>query len=98
MKRCAVKQVQTLDQGSVLVAKQMNADEGSAFPGHTASKESVLTATEGRCVVKFVDSERVLEVGEAIVIPADVWHQVVADPAFKAAHVMPKGIEFTFTE
>lgn len=97
MNTAARRRVTPLEEGSLLVAKRMEGAEGISFPGHTASVESVLVVTEGRCVVKFRDADRVLSAGDTFLVPPDEWHQVVADPDFRAVHVMPKEIRFEFS-
>ncbi|WP_312714914.1 cupin domain-containing protein [Corynebacterium flavescens] len=68
------------------------------WPRHRASVESVLVVTEGRCIFKFPDADHGVSAGDSLVIPADVWHKIVADPAFTAVHIMPKEIRFTFSQ
>lgn len=85
-----------LEEGEVFDTKQMVADSGVSMPRHRASIESALIVTEGRCTVRFDDRDRTLSVGDSLILPADVWHAVVADPEFTAIHIMPKGIRFTF--
>lgn len=87
----------TLAEGSTFAAKRMQASEGTSFPRHKASLESVLVVTAGRCLVRYADRAETLEVGDIAVIPADDWHQVEADPDFVATHVMPREIRFTFS-
>lgn len=93
-----MKKVTPLKNGADFVTKRMEADSGEAFPEHTASVESVLVVTRGRCVVKFPDADHALEAGDSFVVPADVWHQVVADPDFSAVHIMPHQIRFEFAD
>ncbi len=85
-----------LEQGELFDTKQMAADSGASMPRHRASIESALIVTEGQCIVRFDDGDRRLSVGDSLILPADVWHAVVADPEFTAIHIMPKGIRFTF--
>lgn len=93
-----MKKVTPLNSGSVYTTKRMEGASGQPFPGHTASVESVLVVTHGRCILKFRDKDHWVEAGESFVVPADQWHQVVADPEFKAVHVMPHEIQFHFAE
>lgn len=93
-----MRRVTTLANGAALVAKRMTGSSGTAFPEHTASLESALVVTDGQCVIRFPDDDHQLGAGDSHVIPADEWHQVVADPQFTAVHVMPKDIRFTFAE
>ena len=79
------------------MSKQMQAASGTALPKHRASDESVLVVTEGQCVVALEGTEHILKRGDSFVVPADVWHQITADPHFTAVHVMPKEIRFEFT-
>lgn len=89
-------QVTPLEQGGQLETRQMAASAGISWPRHRASTESVLVVTQGSLIVKFPDTERAAGTGDSVVIPPDVWHEVVADPEFTAIHVMPKDIRFTF--
>ena len=93
-----MRKVTTLADGAELVAKRMEGASGTAFPAHTASLESVLVVTGGRCIISFSGTDHHLVAGDSFVVPADEWHQVVADPEFAAVHVMPKDIRFTFAE
>src|SRR5690625_4383302 len=88
-------QVTPLEEGKGFETKQMEATEGVQWPRHKASEESVLVVTAGTLIVEFPESQPILTAGESIVIPADVWHEIVPHPAFKAIHIMPKGIRFT---
>jgi len=90
-------QVTPLEEGTVLETRRMEATEGVQWPRHKASKESVLVVTEGTLTVEYEDSHPVRTAGETIVIPAEVWHEIVPSPAFKAIHIMPKDIRFTFS-
>lgn len=90
-------QVTELEAGALFDTKQMEATEGVKWPRHRASTESVLVVTEGQLIVEFPDRQPILTAGESIVIPADENHEIVPDPAFKAIHIMPKDIRFTFT-
>ena len=89
-------QVTQLDQGEVFETKRMEAAEGVQWPRHKASHESVLVVTEGTLKVAYSDAQSVVRTGESIVIAADTWHEIVPDPTFRAIHIMPKGIRFTF--
>lgn len=93
-----MKKVTPLKSGDDFVTKQMEGSSGAAFPRHTASVESVLVVTQGRCLLKFTDADHPVEAGESFVVPADQWHQVVSDPAFTAVHVMPHEIDFEFAD
>lgn len=86
-----------LNEGITLSAKQMQASNNQSFPRHRASAESVLVVTAGRCTVRFDVESQNIGLGEALIIPADEWHQVEADPDFTAVHIMPKDIRFTFS-
>ena len=90
-------QVTPLEEGTVFDTKRMEATEGVQWPRHKASEESVLVVTEGTLIVEFPDSQPVLQAGESIVIPADIWHEIVPNPTFTAIHIMPKDIRFTFS-
>lgn len=90
-------QVTPLEEGTVFETRQMEATKGVQWPRHKASEESVLVVIEGSLVVEYADSQPALSAGDTIVIPPDVWHEIVPKPAFKAIHIMPKGIRFTFS-
>lgn len=89
--------VTPLQEGSQFDTKQMEATAGISWPRHRASTESVLVVTEGRCTVEILGMSRSLGEGDSVVIPADEWHEITADPEFTAVHIMPKGIRFTFS-
>ena len=91
-----MKKVTPLNEGGLFTVKRMEGSDGEAFPRHTASIESVLVVTDGQCVIEFPDESHTLTAGDTFVVPPDEWHQVVADPAFRAAHVMPREIRFDF--
>lgn len=86
-----------LEEGALFDTKRMAATDGASMPRHRASAESALIVTEGQCVIRFDDEDRVLGVGDSVILPAETWHEVVADPEFTAVHIMPKGIRFTFS-
>lgn len=85
-----------LNEGSELVAKKMVGTEGTPFPQHTASHESVLIMVQGTCTITFPDAVHDLKTGDTFIVPADEVHQVVGTPDFAAVHVMPKTIRFNF--
>lgn len=87
-----------LEKGDVLVTKRMEGNEGAAFPKHTASLESALVVIEGTCTITFGDVVHTLRAGDTFVVPADEVHQVAAVPDFKAIHIMPIAIRFTFKQ
>lgn len=87
-----------LEEGRLFVTKRMEATAGISWPRHRASVESVLVVTEGRCIVHFPDTDHGISAGNSLVIPAEVWHEIMADPEFKAVHIMPKEIRFTFSQ
>ena len=89
--------VTPLDEGTLFVTKQMEADSGRVLPGHIASTESVIVVIDGACVLKLGDTEHVLRQGHSFIIPGDVWHQITAHPEFAAIHIMPREIQFRFT-
>lgn len=88
--------VTPLEEGVLFSTKQMAADAGRILPRHRASVESVLVVIDGECVMAIAGTERVLSLGDSIVIPAGEWHRIRANPEFRAVHVMPRGIEFEF--
>ncbi|MGC0273687.1 cupin domain-containing protein [Pseudactinotalea sp. Z1739] len=93
-----MRRLTPLDEGSVMAAKRMEGTSGTAFPGHTATDESVLVVTEGRCTIEFAETRHDLAPGDAFVVPSGEWHKVTGGPDFKAVHVMPKAIRFDFFE
>lgn len=93
-----MKKVTPLQEGALLSAKRMEGTSETPFPGHTASIESVLVVTEGRCIIEFADARHELQAGDAFLVPPDQWHRVTGDPDFKAVHVMPTDIRFDFFE
>lgn len=92
-----MKKTVSLEEGSVLVTKRMIGTEGTAFPKHTASRESALVILEGSCSITFSNAVHELRSGDTFVVPADEVHQVVGTPDFTAVHVMPKDIHFNFS-
>lgn len=89
--------VTPLEEGTLFITKRMEATEGISWSPHRASVESVLVVTEGRCIFKFSAADHTVSAGGSFVIPAGVWHEIVADPAFTAVHIMPREIRFTFS-
>ena len=85
-----------LREGAVLVTKQMEGTDGTAFPPHTASLESALVILDGSCPITFPAGTHELRAGDTFVVPADEVHHVVGTPDFTAVHVMPKDIRFDF--
>lgn len=92
-----MKRTVDLAHGSTLMTKRMEGTDGTAFPSHTASLESVLVMLSGSCTVTFPDSTQELQPGDSLIIPADEVHQVVGNPDFSAVHIMPRDIRFRFT-
>lgn len=92
-----IYRVRPLEEGALFVTKQMEATSGRLLPRHRASVESVLVVVEGGCIISLPEIDRALEAGDSWVLPADTWHQIRANPAFKAIHVMPKEIRFDFS-
>lgn len=90
--------VTPLQEGLLFVTKRMEATSGTSMPRHRSSIESVLVVTHGQCIIRFDDESHALAEGESFVVPAQAWHQVVANPDFKAVHVMPKEIRFEFSK
>ena len=85
-----------LRDGAVLMTKRMEGTEGTEFPRHTASLESVLVMLEGSCTITFPDAAHELHPGDTFIVPADEVHHVVGTPDFKAIHIMPRNIRFDF--
>lgn len=92
-----MKKTTPLSEGEVLVTKEMRGTDGTEFPRHTASLESVLVMLEGSATITFGDTVHELRAGDTFVVPADEVHQVVGTPDFTAVHIMPKDIRFAFT-
>lgn len=91
-----MKKTTSLEQGAALMTKRMEGTDGTEFPSHTASRESVLILLDGACTVAFPDRSHELRPGDSLVVPADEVHQVVGTPDFVAVHVMPVDIRFDF--
>lgn len=91
-----MKKAVSLGEGQEVVTKMMIGTEGTAFPAHTASHESVLVVVEGTCTITFPDAVHALRTGDTFIVPADEVHHVVGQPDFKAVHIMPKDIHFDF--
>lgn len=91
-----MKKTSSLETGAVFVTKQMEATDGTEFPKHTASLESVLVLLEGSYTIVFADAAHELRPGDTFIVPASEVHQVVGTPHFKAIHIMPKDIRFDF--
>ncbi len=90
--------VTLLEDGEKMTIKQMEANSGQLLPKHKASDESVVVVIEGECVLKFAEKDHLLTQGDSLVIPANVWHQIMVNEDFKALHVMPKDILFEFAK
>lgn len=91
-----MKKTISLDEGAELVAKQMVGTEGTPFPPHSASRESVLVMVGGSCTITFPDAVHTLQAGDTFIVPAGEVHHIVGTPDFTAVHIMPKGIRFNF--
>lgn len=91
-----MRQTTPLREGAVLVTKEMKGTDGTKFPSHTASLESVLVVLDGSCTITVGGAAHELRAGDTFVVPADEVHQVVGAPDFTAVHVMPKDIRFDF--
>lgn len=98
MKPSGQSKVTPLQEGLLFVTKRMEATSGMSMPRHKSSIESVLVVTDGRCIIKFADENHTVAKGESFVVPAQVWHQLIADADFKAVHIMPKEIRFEFSK
>lgn len=97
METAGKSQVTPLGEGALFVTKQMEASSGTSLPRHKASIESVLVVTNGQCNLRLSDTDHVLKRGDSFIVPANIWHQITADPAFTAVHIMPKEIQFEFS-
>lgn len=91
-----MKTTRLLQEGAVLVTKEMKGTDAAAFPKHTASLESALIMLEGAATITFPDAAHTLRTGDTFIVPAGVVHQIVGSPDFTAVHVMPKDIRFNF--
>lgn len=91
-----MKKTVSLEDGAVFMTKRMEGTDGSEFPKHTASLESVLVMLEGSCTITFPDAAHELRPGDTFIVPAGEVHQVVGTPHFEAVHIMPKDIRFDF--
>ena len=98
MKTISQPKVTLIENGEKWTIKQMAALAGQLLPEHKASDESVLVVIQGECVLKFSDKDHVLEMGDSIVVPANIWHQINVIKDFKALHVMAKNIQFEFVK
>lgn len=85
-----------LEQGEDFDLKRMEVTGGGVMPRHQASLESALIVVEGAVTLKLDDEVFELTAGDARILPTGVWHELTANPEFKAIHVMPKGITFDF--
>lgn len=97
METAGISRVTPLEEGSLFVTKQLEATSGRVLPRHRASVESVLVVVEGGCIISLPEVERPLKAGDSFIVPPDAWHQIRANPAFKAIHIMPKEIRFDFS-
>lgn len=97
MDRSGTSRTFPLEEGAHYVTRQMEATGGRKMPRHQASTESVLVVIAGSCSVEFSEADHSLKSGESLIIPKDEWHQITADPDFKAVHIMPKEIRFKFS-
>lgn len=88
--------VKDLAIGEKLTAKQMQAKANDLLPEHIASLESILLIQEGECTFRMDGKERTLKQGDAIIVPAEIKHQIKAKTDFKAVHFMPSNIKFKF--
>ncbi|MGB3526888.1 MAG: cupin domain-containing protein [Flavobacteriales bacterium] len=88
--------IRTLATGKKFTAKQMEAKAGDLLPKHLANMESVLTVTQGECVLALAGTDHVLNQGDSFIVPPDIEHQIRAVQDLKAVHVMPSGIEFEY--
>jgi len=88
--------IKLLATGKNFTAKQMEAKAGELLPKHVANLESVLTVTQGECVLALAGTDHVLKQGDSFIVPPDIVHQIRAVQDLKAVHVMPTGIEFKF--
>jgi len=96
MEKITNPKVRLLAEGDKLTAKQMKAKSGDLLPKHTANLESVLVVLEGAFILTMDETDHTLREGDSFIIPADIKHQIRAIEDFRAVHIMPKEIEFTF--
>lgn len=91
-----MKKTISLKDGAALMTKRMEGTEGTPFPKHTASLESVLVVLEGAMAITFPDAVHELVAGDTFIVPADEVHHVAGTPSFTAIHIMPNDIRFNF--
>lgn len=91
-----MRQTTPRQEGAALVVKEMKGTDNTAFPKHTASRESVLVLLDGAATITLQDAVHELRPGDTFIVPAGVVHQIVGTPDFTAIHVMPKDIHFNF--
>lgn len=96
MEKVSKPKVKVLASGEKLIAKQMQGNKGDLLPKHLANVESILFIHEGACILHIKDTEKLLEAGDAFIIPAEVKHQIKVIEDLKAVHFMPKEIVFEF--
>lgn len=96
MNKIIQPKVKSLADGEDLIVKQMQAKAGELLPKHLANKESILFVHEGKCILNINDENKILEKGDAFIIPQDIKHQIKVETDFKGIHFMPKSIEFQF--
>ena len=85
-----------LEKGQDFDIKRMEVTGGGVMPRHQASLESALIVIEGAVTLKLDDEVVELTAGDARILPTGVWHELTANTEFRAIHVMPKGIAFSF--
>ena len=88
MEKVTNPKVKLLSEGEKFTVKQMRAKAGELLPKHTANLESVLIVMD--------ETDHTLHEGDSFIIPADIMHQIRAIEDFRAVHIMPKEIAFTF--
>lgn len=78
MEKIIIPTVSVLATGTDFAAKQMQANANEVMPLHHANLESILFIYEGECILQMNDEELLLKLGEAVVIPPLIKHQIKA--------------------
>lgn len=58
-------------------------DEGQSIEKHIVPFDAIIEVVEGEGIISIEDDEHVVKKGEMIILPADKYHSVKADQAFK---------------
>ncbi|WP_313113565.1 cupin domain-containing protein [Aequorivita sediminis] len=90
--------VKVVEEGEKFIIKQMSANDGQLLPKHQATDESIVVVRKGECNIVFSEKEYYLKQGDSLIIPQNIWHQIIVIQDFQALHIMPKNIQFEFTK